>query len=182
MPTVQGTQDILRVSYVTRPPYLAVPWTVSFCQPWVSTCGTEGVMVMCGDETEEPILFRETDASGRSLKSWVTKYGGATGCLVITVTQNELCTTLSLSFLPQFSLIPKRLRLYQEQALTKQSDLSHRIPKADIISVVMKSKWWWRKTYEVSYRDEAGVVNRLELIPKKCDDFERALRLPITAI
>ena len=145
-------------------------------------------MIMHNGETEEHILFRETDASGRSLKNWVTKYGGATGCLVITVTQNELCIIASLFFLPQFPLLPKWLRLHQEQiiarqeqAVNKQSDLSHRIPKADIISVVVRSKWW-RRTYEVSYQDTAGVINRLELIPKRYDEFERALNLPITTI
>lgn len=132
-------------------------------------------------EVEASVLFHEADASGRSLKNWVTKYGGATGCLRITVTENELLVAFSLSSLPAFSLLPQRLRLHQEQAISKQSDLDHRIPKARVTSVSVRPGWW-KKTYRVDYVDVAGGTHCLELMPKQCDEFERALRLPIATV
>ncbi len=132
-------------------------------------------------EHEDPLLFRETNASGRSLKNWVTKYGGASKCLTVTITASELRISFSLSSLPPFSLLPKRLRLYQEQAIMKQSDLDHRIPRDSITSITSNS-FLGRQAYVVEYRDASAVVHRLEIVPTQYGEFERALHVPTKVI
>lgn len=123
-------------------------------------------------------MFRETNASGRSLKSWLTKYGGGAGWLNLTITESELSVSLSLPPGASFFLLPRRLKSDQEQRLMRQCDLCHHILKTSITSVIVK-RVWWQKAYEIQYQDTAGHLHRLELMPKKCGAFERALGLPL---
>jgi hypothetical protein len=96
-------------------------------------------------EVSAEYVFQETHASGHSLKNWVTRYGGVSRCLIITVTRKKLRVALNFLLAP-IPLLPKRLRLIQEQALTKQSDLAHCILKRNITSVAVKSALWKKST------------------------------------
>ena len=64
------------------------------------------------------VLFEERWTSGRSLRSWVTRIGGAGRCLRVTVTPDELWVALHMPF-----------------ALLAGCDLEHRIPRTNIRSV-----------------------------------------------
>ncbi len=130
-------------------------------------------------ELSEKHIFQEINASGRSLKNWVTRYGGASRCLVITVTETELQTDFKLPRFASFALFSNSLGRLQEQAIAKQSDLTHCILKSNITSVAVKSELW-QKIYQVEYQDAAGIVNRLELMPKNHAVFEDALNVPIS--
>jgi hypothetical protein len=114
---------------------------------------------------EEAIpLYSSNRSSGRSLKNFKTRYGGARNCLKVVVTKGELVVTAPVAFLAAFS---------------EDYDLEHSIPKESICEYVRFTRFFQR-VYRVSYIDEQGVLRTIELWPKKSAQFEQAMNLPFT--
>lgn len=104
------------------------------------------------------IKYQEKTASGRSLKNWKTRYGGAENCLRVVVTNSEL---LIAPIFP-FSIFSD---IY---------DLEHKIDK-DKISNIEEGKILWRKSLIIDYVDDAGLTHRIQIEPKRVDEFRSAL-------
>ncbi len=107
------------------------------------------------------ILFEEKTASGRSHKNWYTKLGGAQNCLRILLTPKELWITPIFPF----------------SALGGVFDLDHRIKRSDILSIESGSIWF-RKSAIVTYRDDAGVSLKVEVVPKNLETFLEISKQP----
>lgn len=100
------------------------------------------------------IRFREQFASGYSHKSWVTRLGGASNCLVITITADELWIT---SFFP-FNLL---LDYY---------DLEHRMPLHDIVHVEQQ-----KRHVHIDFQVPDNGVRRFTVISRKASELRAAL-------
>jgi hypothetical protein len=101
------------------------------------------------------IRFEEKWTSGRSHRSFYTKVGGASMCLRVTVTDDELWIALH----PPFNVLEK-------------SDLEHRIKKEAITNVITKGN----STIVEFSRDDAEV-GRIELYLRRPKEFLGALDL-----
>ena len=110
--------------------------------------------------SEYKALYEDRWASGRSLENIITQLGGARNCLKLTVTPDELWTTTWL-----FPFIGDAY------------DLEHRIKKQDIVSVGKASGLFKGGTLVVEYRRENGSQARLELTPKRYEEFKQALEV-----
>jgi hypothetical protein len=104
------------------------------------------------------IVFEEWHASGHSMKSLITRFGGASGCLRLVVTADLVWVT---SWFP-FSL------------LTPVYDLEHMISKDAIYSIGPVS-CFGRKGVHLEYLDGAGKIHALKLFPRHRDRFLQAL-------
>jgi len=109
---------------------------------------------------EYKVLYEDRRASGRSLENMMTRLGGARNCLRLTITPDELWTTTWFSQLSGDSY-----------------DLEHRIKKQDIVSVGKASGLFKGGTLVVEYRRENGSQARLELTPKRYEEFKQALEV-----
>jgi len=106
----------------------------------------------------EKIRFHEIGASGYSHKSTFTRFGGASRCLQITVTDAEVWIRIGFPF----------------NILAWQVDLEHRISKTLIVSV-QPTRSRFASSLLLDYRDEQGGMHRLTLLLQKPDDFLKAL-------
>lgn len=109
------------------------------------------------DLENQKILYRENFASGRSLAE---KNGWASNILKIIVTEDELWITSGFPF----------------NIFLNQWDLEHRIQRDRIFSIIPKKSFLFR-SYILKFTDSQGVPKTLELIPKKRNEFERALNI-----
>ena len=104
-------------------------------------------------------LYSDSFCSGRSLKSFLTRYGGARNCLKVVVTRDDL-----------FVLAPIRFLVY----FTEKFDLEHSIAKKSITQFttfyVMRLPG-----YRVTYVSQSGEVRTIELWPRRSKDFEQAM-------
>ncbi len=103
-----------------------------------------------------PERFHENGASGRSLKNLATRFGGASRCLEVIVTDEELWVRLGSPFSFLFS--------------GAEYDLMHRIPISRIHTVKPLQNWTGRPI-EIEFTDSAGELHRLQLTLKKRDEF-----------
>jgi len=110
---------------------------------------TRGITFPTLDKNE--ILYVEKTASGRSMKNFMTQYGGARNTLKVVVTPNELWLT---SWFP-FSL------------LIEIFDLEHRINKEDIINIEQEDK-----VFRVTFKTQDELEKTVEILPKKIQEFE----------
>lgn len=101
------------------------------------------------------VLFEERWASGRSYKSLFTRFGGASNCLRVTVTEDELWVTLRFPF----------------SAMAAQLDLEHRIPR-DAITKIEQN----HKIVSVVFTLDVGEERRIDLQLRKADQFLAALQ------
>jgi hypothetical protein len=108
---------------------------------------------------KEQILYQEYFASGRSMKNALTMSGGARNCLKLTVTTDELWIT---SFPGLFADI---------------YDLEHRIPKKDIEALLQEQGFRGGTSLLIEYRSADGRINSVEITPRRCEEFRRALRV-----
>jgi hypothetical protein len=106
----------------------------------------------------DDIIFTERTASGCSHKSMFTKFGGATNCLKIVITNNELWTT---SWLP-FSLFIEKL------------DMEHRIRKDRILSIE-KQKTLSGTSFIIHFETDNHSEKTIQLYPKNPIAFSRAM-------
>lgn len=100
------------------------------------------------------IEFEEKTSSGRSHKSFITKIGGASRCLCITVTNNELWITTF-----------KLFRIF-----SVYYDLEHRIPLSQISHIEVKEKM-----VLISFKPKT-LEHKLEMHPNDIDRFISALK------
>ena len=107
---------------------------------------------------DAPILYQENFASGRSHKNVVTRLGGASSCLKLIVTTNELWVT---TFFP-FTLFAD---FY---------DLEHRILKKNIVSV-REARGFFGRRLIIEYINLDGQRAEIELIPRRYEKFKQAL-------
>ncbi len=105
------------------------------------------------------ILYQDSRSSGRSLKNFKTRCGGAHNCLKIVVTDNRL-----------FITAPGILA-----ALSNDYDLEHSIPKSALEAMEVRKRSLFRTSYRITYRDSAGGLHTLELVPRRRLAFEEAL-------
>ena len=104
------------------------------------------------------IIYEENNASGRSLKNWRTKWGGARNCLRLLISESELWVTPVFPF----------------SALAESIDLDHRIPLVSIQEVNF-DKGLLGTRCTLKYKDETGATHLLEVSPKKPEEFMAAL-------
>ena len=113
-----------------------------------------------GRFTDEPdkIIYEERTASGRSLKNWRTKLGGAQNCLRLLISESELWVTPIFPF----------------SALAETMDLDHRIPLASIQELSF-AKRLLNTRCTLKYKDVTGAEHKIEISPKKPAEFMAAL-------
>ena len=104
------------------------------------------------------ILHQEWFASGNSRKNLFTRLGGARNCLRLVVTRDLLWVT---------SWFPIKL-------VTPLYDLEHVIPR-DRITAVRRSRGILMPSVVVTFRDEAGGENTLDLYPWRPAEFIHSL-------
>ena len=106
-------------------------------------------------------LYTERWASGRSLRNVVTRFGGASGCLWVTVTPDALHVGLhfpfNLAFLGEF---------YR---------LEHRVDVRDIRAVEASRSLLGRRTVRVRFARPDGVEETIELQVTDPDRLAAAL-------
>lgn len=112
------------------------------------------------DELPTGVIFRERFASGRSFRSMFTRFGGASNCLEVVVTEDELWTRLGW---------PGRILF-----TGAEFGLENRIPLSSITSIARSGIP--RRRVTVSYRDAAGTLQRLEVNARNMDGFLLALQ------
>jgi hypothetical protein len=105
------------------------------------------------------VQFHESGASGRSLKSPITRFGGASNCLLVTVTDKEVWVR---TFFP-FNL------------LARDFDLEHRIPREAITRAGLRVGWS-RRQIELEFRDASGMPRQLLLSLRNPDAFLTVLK------
>lgn len=114
------------------------------------------------------ILYEEKMASGRSMKTWYTRLGGANNCLRLVITNSELWVTLIFPF----------------SAMADRLDLEHRIALKAIKPVQLQSSFL-RKSLRVSFQGQDHEEHTIEVTPRHMDRFASALRergVPVDAI
>ncbi len=104
------------------------------------------------------IRFEERWTSGRSHKSSYTKIGGASLCLRVTVTDDEVWIAPH----PPFNLVEK-------------SDLEHRIKKETITNIATTK----RGSVIVEFSRDDAELGRVELYLRRSKEFLRALDLEL---
>ena len=116
-----------------------------------------------------PVLFRtvpnadfiENTASGHSHRTWYTKLGGASRCLVVAIDRGRLILR------PQFP--------FNLMFLPEIYGLEHELPVDRVSSVVFK-QGRFRNLIDVQFRDTDGGDEHVTLYLKRPDDFLNALK------
>jgi hypothetical protein len=116
----------------------------------------------------KPILFfgvrdasyQQRSASGHSNRSWLTKLGGASNCLVVAVSHGQLIVRpwfpFTLMFLPE---------IYS---------LEYEVPVASIIGV-RSCRSFFQQALEVEFRDDSGQTQSFSLYLRNTKLFMSAL-------
>lgn len=107
---------------------------------------------------KQDVAYQEYFASGSSHKNFLTKLGGANGCLRLVVTKDVLWVT---SWFP-FSLFAA---LY---------DLEHVIPLDRIVSLETNSSFG-KQGFLLTFTNQQGDKRVLRLRPKRMEEFVQAL-------
>lgn len=106
-------------------------------------------------------LFEETRASGRSLRSFVTRLGGARHCLWLVITGDMLHIgphfPFNLMFLPE---------VY---------GLEHHVPASNIVAVEKIDRWLRRPKVRITVRPGLIGEESFEIENKRSDEFIAAL-------
>ena len=108
---------------------------------------------------KDQILYRESFASGRSMKNTFTQFAGANNCLKLTVTPDELWITPVFPF----------------GFFADVLDLEHRIPKKDIVTLHEEGGRLFGTRLTVEYRREDGQTKRILIVPSRYTPFKQAL-------
>lgn len=107
------------------------------------------------DPPSGDVIYFEGFASGRSMKSWFTRMGGASNCLRVVVTHERLFVRPVFPFLimgPDF-------------------DLVHSVPLKQIESALRKDTAF-RKCLRIKFRLAGGESREIEIVSKQPDRFE----------
>jgi hypothetical protein len=106
------------------------------------------------------VKFRQSNASGNSHRTWYTRIGGASNCLVVQVTENELDIHPSVPF--NWLFLPE---IY---------GLEYKIPLDQIVSAHQVKKIF-REMIELEFRTKEGKIEGISLWLKRPDDFLAAI-------
>ena len=101
------------------------------------------------------VVFAERFASGSSNKSWMTRMGGASNCLIVVVTKSHLAVT------PQFPF----------NIAAQSLDLEHLIPISDITKLAQK-----QKITEVEFQHGSGTIRKISLRLRNAPGFLDSLQ------
>jgi hypothetical protein len=104
------------------------------------------------------LIFSESFASGRSLRSWWTRLGGASNCLKVMLTRERLVIRPFFPFL----------------VLGPDLDLVHHIPLTNI-ETVTKNTGLLKSGLRLRFRLHNGEMRELEILSKKPAELERVL-------
>lgn len=104
------------------------------------------------------IIYEEKTASGCSLKSSLTRNGGARNCLLLVVTDSVLLIAPIFPF----------------SVLLDMYDLEHKIMKKRIVNI-SEGKVMWRKSLTIDFTDDEGLSHTVQIEPNKSDKFLTAL-------
>jgi len=110
------------------------------------------------DPPTSDVLYSEGYASGRSLKSWFTRLGGASNCLRVVLTHERLFVRPAFPFL----------------ILGPDFDLVHSVPLKNIESAIRKDRTLM-KQISIRFRLADGATREIEITSKKSDQFESTL-------
>lgn len=111
------------------------------------------------DPPANALIFNETGASGRSLKSWRTRWGGASNCLKVMITRDSLFIRPFFPFL----------------ILGPDFDLVHNVPLGCIESVT-PNNGAFQKTLRIRFRLSDGSSRELDIVSRKFGELESALK------
>lgn len=104
--------------------------------------------------SDAEVVFAERFASGSSNKSWITRFGGASNCLTVIVTNTHVAITTFFPF----------------TALAGFYDLEHLIPVSDITDIEPKGK-----VTEIEFKVGDRINRKLSLRLTDTTGFMRAL-------
>ena len=110
------------------------------------------------DPPDSEIIYKESWASGRSMKSFRTRLGGASNCLKLMLTSDNLLITPVFPF----------------SILGPELDLIHAIPIESIVSLDHDAAFF-RKPLRIRFRNEDGTEGEVEVISRKPQEFEAAI-------
>lgn len=111
------------------------------------------------DPPASVLIFNETAASGRSLKSWRTRLGGASNCLKVMITRDRLFIRPFFPFL----------------ILGPDIDLVHSIPLGCIESVTPNTAGF-QKTLRIRFHLSDATSRELDIISRKFNELESTLK------
>jgi hypothetical protein len=109
--------------------------------------------------------YRQTNASGRSHRSWITSLGGASGCLVVQVTADEL----DIHPFPPFNWF----------FLPEIYGLEYRVPLSSVRSAELR-KGFFRKAVDVVMTTPARGDEKITLYLAYPEEFLTALGERVT--
>jgi len=108
--------------------------------------------------------FYESWVSGHSGKNFLTRLGGASRCLKVSVNSKEVYVRPFAAFGLGF--------------ISEIMDLEHRISRERILSISKTSQQFGEDTVRVVYSDAAGQERSFDLILKNKNDFVSLLQQP----
>jgi len=108
------------------------------------------------------VLFHDRFGSGNSHRNFLTKWGGARNCLLVTVTDRELLVRPWFPFNLFF--------------LAELYDLEHRIPIAQIASIHERRNWLGHMFLDIEFGSSATGNRLITLDLRRKEDFLEALR------
>ena len=121
------------------------------------------------------VTFREDWCSGRSLRNWLTRIGGARNCLMVYIDDRELVVTpefpFSLMFLPEIYGLDVRVPLTMVVSAEPTQQLLGRAVRVTFAS-------GGPAPLELKLRDEAAFIARLAAGPQKRADRPEAVVAP----
>ncbi|HWA24105.1 MAG TPA: hypothetical protein VG734_00415 [Lacunisphaera sp.] len=110
------------------------------------------------DPSAGALLYSENFASGRSLKSWRTRFGGASNCLKIMITADRLFVRPIFPFL----------------ILGPDIDLVHSIPLGSIESATPQ-RGAFQSALRIKFRSTDSTTSEIDIMSKKFAEFEATL-------
>ena len=106
-------------------------------------------------------LYRESGASGSSHKNFLTRLGGARGCLVVTATKSEIDVRPSFPFNLMF--------------LPEIYDLQHRIPVQQIRNIERVKHMIGKDSIKIDFIEIGGGLKTIELYLGNADKFMESI-------
>lgn len=117
------------------------------------------------DPPESALIYSESFASGRSLKSWRTRLGGASNCLMVMLTRDRLVIRPFFPFL----------------ILGPDFDLVHDIPFSSL-ETVTKNTGFLKGGLRLRFRLPNGELRELEIMSKNTVALKQALENSLQSV
>ncbi len=136
--------------------FLCLGWSLAFFTFRYSRHRSRGRFP--SDPPESALVYSESFASGRSLKSWRTRFGGASNCLKIQLTTDRLVIRPIFPFL----------------IIGPDVDLVHDIPLS-CIEALTKNAGFLKRSLRLRFRLANGQPREVEIMSKRPSELESAL-------